>query len=102
MVCVQNKFHEKSIWPTSTGSGDFASFDINGKAVEKIQNPVKLILRPVAKLPDQEENASSCNVENKVLDSLSTIPVGSTIWNVFGIERVADLSKTPLPEIPIG
>jgi hypothetical protein len=36
MVCVQNKFHEKSIWPTSTGSGDFASFDINGKPVEKI------------------------------------------------------------------
>jgi len=24
------------------------------------------------------------------LDSLGTIPVGSTIWNVFGIEKIDD------------
>ena len=54
MLCVQNKFHQVSEWPTNLGSADFASVDINGNPVDKISNPVKLTLRPVAKLPDQE------------------------------------------------
>jgi len=53
-----------SIWPTSLGSADFASIDINGKPVDKISNPVKLTLKPVAKLPDQEDNANTCNIES--------------------------------------
>jgi len=46
-----------SEWPTNLGSADFASFDINGKPVPKISNPIKLTLKPVARLPDQEPGA---------------------------------------------
>jgi len=46
-----------SEWPTNLGSADFASIDINGKPVKKISNPVKLTLKPVAKLPNQEPGA---------------------------------------------
>jgi len=41
-----------SEWPTNLGSSDFATFDVNGKKVDKIINPVKLVLKPVAKLPN--------------------------------------------------
>lgn len=51
MLCVQNKFHQVSEWPTSLGSADFASIDINGQPVDKISNPVKLTFKPVPKLP---------------------------------------------------
>jgi len=46
-----------SEWPTNLGSADFASIDINGKPVDKISNPVKLTLKPVVKLPNQEPGA---------------------------------------------
>ena len=37
------------------------------------------------------------------MDALSTIPVGSTIWNVFGNQNIISVdSKTLSPEIPIG
>ncbi len=37
------------------------------------------------------------------MDSLGTIPVGSTIWNVFGNEKILSITELTLsPEIPIG
>ena len=83
------------------GSGDFASFDINGKPVDKISNPVKLVLKPTpGLLPDQEAGAVACDLESKVLDALTTIPAGSTLWNVFGNQNIANGALTP--EVAIG
>jgi hypothetical protein len=60
-------------------------------------------LKPAVKLPDQETNAQPCDLEGKVLDSLGTIPVGSTIWNVFGNQNIISITELTLtPEIPIG
>ena len=37
------------------------------------------------------------------MDSLGTIQVGSTIWNVFGIQNIISVTELTLtPEIPIG
>ena len=57
MLCVQNKFHQVSEWPTNLGSADFASIDINGKPVDKISNPIKLTLKPAVSLPNEEPGA---------------------------------------------
>lgn len=96
------------MWPTNLGSADFATKDLNGAALPKNQrvNPIQLFFRPVAKLPDQEVGAQTCDLESKALLSLSSIPVGSVIWNVEGSEKILDITKRAVKSlsdpIPIG
>ena len=65
-----------------------------------------MFFRPVARLPDQEVGAQTCDLESKVLESLGTIPVGSVIWNVEGSAKILDITKRAAKSlsdpIPIG
>lgn len=96
------------MWPTNLGSADFATKDLNGVALPKDQrvNPIQLFFRPAVQIPDQEVGAQTCDLESRALASLGTIPVGSVIWNVFGSEKILDITKRAAKSlsdpIPIG
>jgi len=81
---ILSKFYQASNCPTKVGLSYAAQFNQNGEEAKDLKFPYKLVFQPTVEA--QNIMTEDPKTMDEILEAMRTIPIGTTVWNVYAQE----------------